>query len=315
VRERRYDPATATWTTFANVPPDRAADEVQPCPLCRLPLPDEGVAVVEEALPPLEPDPPPPRTAGVAPYDVAPAVGASEIVVHAADHRATLASLGPDRLEAAIHVWADRYAAIGARPEIGYALVHASVGDEAGATLAHPHSRIDAYAEIPPVPRLELETARERLAATGRCVFCEIVTAERLDERRVVCENDSFLAFVPFAARLPYEVHVIAQRHAASLLDLTDAERRALARLLHAVLAGYDRLFGFPLPYVLAIHQAPTDDGQWQAVSHFHVELAPPHRSAREVRRPYAPQLAGGVHVNPGVPETAAEELRVAVSA
>jgi UDPglucose--hexose-1-phosphate uridylyltransferase len=313
MRERRRDPATGSWTTFANVPPDRRADDLQPCPLCRLPAGSRDVLVVEDPLPPLEASPPRPRTEATGLFAVAAAVGAAEIVSHAPDHEATLVSLGPERLEDAIHVWADRYATLGARSEVGYALVHAAVGDEAGETLAHPHSRIDAYPEIPPVPRRELEAAREHLAATGRCVFCDIVRAERTDEARVVAANANFFAYVPFAARVPYETHVIAQRHAASLLDLTDAERAQLARLLHDVLARYDRLFGFPLPYVLAIHQAPTDDGQWQAVSHFHVELTPPHRSATELRRPYAPELAAGVHVNPGVPEQSAEQLRAAV--
>ncbi|MCP9487059.1 MAG: galactose-1-phosphate uridylyltransferase [Gaiellaceae bacterium MAG52_C11] len=313
MRERRWDPATGAWTTFTNVPPDRAPDDLEPCPLCRLPVGAYDVLVVEDPLPPLEPSPPPAHTEAAEPYAVTAAIGASEVVAHAPEHEATFVSLGPKRLEDAIHVWADRYATLGARPEIGYVLIHAAVGDAAGATLTHPHSRIDAYPEIVPVPRRELETARGHLLATDRCVFCDIVASERGDGARVVKANDSFLAFVPFAARVPYEVHVLAQRHAPSLLELTDVERAELARLLHQVLAGYDRLFDFPLPYVLAIHQAPTDDGQWQSVSHFHVELTPPHRSADELRRPYPPELAGGVHVNPGVPERSAEQLRAAV--
>jgi len=313
MRERRLDPTTRAWTTFANIPPDRPEEAVQPCALCSLPQAGGSIAVVEDLLPMLEASPPPASTGAEPPYEVAAARGASELVVHAREHDETLRTLGPERLEQAIHVWADRYAELGRRPEIGYALVHATVGDEAGATLAHPHSRVDAYPEIPPVPLRELETARAQLEATGRCVFCDVVTAERRDGRRVVAANDSFLAFVPFAARLPYEVHVIAQRHAGSLVDLTDVERTALARLLHAVLRAYDGLFGQPLPYVLAIHQAPTDDGQWQSVSHFHVELTPPHRSASEVRRPYAPELVGGIHVNASVPERSAEQLRAVV--
>ncbi|HVM68379.1 MAG TPA: hypothetical protein VM204_00910, partial [Gaiellaceae bacterium] len=173
---------------------------------------------------------------------------------------------------------------------------------------------IEAFPEIPPVPLLELTTAHDYLRASGRCVLCDVVVAERADRSRFVAENDSFVALVPFAARAPYEVHVLAQRHAASLLDLTDVERAALAELLDDVLRGYDGLFGFPLPFALGIHQAPTDDGQWQHVSHFHVELVPPHRSADELRRPYPPELFAGAYVNAGVPERAAAELREAVA-
>lgn len=273
MRERRVDPGSGSWTVFE--------DPAEPSEACRLcGLPGDGFAVVEE---------------------VADAVGASELVAHAPDHEATLLSLGPQRLEQAIHVWADRYAALGARREIGYALVHATLGGERG---THPHSRIDAYPEIPPVPRVELQTARDHLIATGRCVFCDIVSSERSGESRVVAANYSFLAFVPYAARVPHEVHVMAQRHAASLVDLTDAERTALARLLHDVLGAYEQVVESPNGYTLAIHQAPTDDGQWQSVSHFHVELLPALP---------APDLAAGAHLNPVAPERSAELLRAAV--
>jgi UDPglucose--hexose-1-phosphate uridylyltransferase len=314
VRERRRDPVTGAWTTFANVPPDRRVDELGPCPLCRLSDEPFDVLVVEDPLPPLEPSPPPAATLAAEPYAVAAAVGASELVVHGPEHEATLATLGAERLEHAVHVWADRYAELGARPEVGYALVHAAVGEGAGATLRHPHSRIEAYPEIPPVPLRELETGREYLVATGRCVLCDVLTAERRDPARVVAANDGFVALVPFAARFPYEVHVLAQRHAPSLLDLTDVERAALADVLQRVLAGYYRLFGFPLPYSLAVHQAPTDDGPWQPVSHFHIEVVPPHRGADELRRPYPPELAAGAYVNAAVPERAAAELRGAIA-
>ena len=312
MRERRRDPVTGAWTTLANVPPDRAADGLGPCQLCRVAEPPYDVVVVEDELPPLEADPPPASTTAVEPYAVAPALGASEVVLHGPEH-VPLSALGRDRLEHAIHVWADRYAALGGRDEVQYVLVHAAAGAEAGATAEHPHSRLTAYPEIPPVPLLELVTAREHLRATGRCVLCDLVRTERVEESRVVAANDSFVAVVPFAARVPYEVHVLAQRHAASLLDLTDVERAALAELLDDVLRGYDGLFGFPLPFALGIHQAPTDDGQWQHVSHFHVELVPPHRSADELRRPYPPELFAGAYVNAGVPERAAAELREAV--
>ncbi|HUQ22133.1 MAG TPA: galactose-1-phosphate uridylyltransferase [Gaiellaceae bacterium] len=317
MRERRLDPVTGLWTTFTNVPPDRAAAEDSSCPLCpaQLGIASYEVVVLEDPHPPLEPSPPPTSTDSTDFYAVAAARGAAEIVAHGDQHDATLKTLGVDALERAIHVWADRYADLGGREEIGYTLVHATVGEEAGATLAHPHSRVDGYPEIPPRPLRELEWARRHLERTGRCVHCDVVRNERRGGTRIVHQDASFLAFVPFAARAPYEVHVISQRHAASLLDLTNLERRALSEILHRVLSAYDELFGRPLPYVLGIHQAPTDDGQWLDVSHLHVELVPPNRGPSELRRSYAPELEAGVLVNSGVPERSAEELRTALAA
>ncbi len=146
-------------------------------------------------------------------------------------------------------------------------------------------------------------------------MFCDVVARERADAVRIVAHNRSFLAFVPFAARYPYEVQVIAHRHAASILDLTDPERHSLARILKVVLGAYDRLFGFRLPYVMAMHQAPTDDGQWQSVSHLHMEFMPPHRSATRLKYLAGSELGGGAFINDTSPEATAAQLRLAARA
>ena len=161
---------------------------------------------------------------------------------------------------------------------------------------------------------MELEAAGAHMARHGTCVVCDVVGRERADGVRVVAHNRSFLAFVPFAARFPYEVHIVSQRHAASLLDLGDPERLALAEVLQAVVAGYDRLFGFPLPSVMLMHQAPTDDGQHQAVSHLHVELTPLHRSADRLKYLAGSELGAGAFINDTAPEGTAVRLRAAVS-
>jgi UDPglucose--hexose-1-phosphate uridylyltransferase len=130
-----------------------------------------------------------------------------------------------------------------------------------------------------------------------------------------VARNRSFLAFVPFAARFPYEVHVMPQRHASSLLDLSDPERRALAELLQTVVRGYDALFGLPLGYVMSMHQAPTDDGVWEAVSHFHVEFTPFNRTATKLKYLAGSELGAGAFINDTAPEETAAALRAAVAA
>jgi UDPglucose--hexose-1-phosphate uridylyltransferase len=122
----------------------------------------------------------------------------------------------------------------------------------------------------------------------------------------VVAHNRSFIAFVPFAARFPYEVHVTSLRHAASLLDLTDPERLAMAEVIRSVLRGYDRLFRASPPYVMSMHQAPTDDGEHQHISHIHIEFTP--------SQPVAGSAVGaGAFVNDTAPEDTAARLRAAV--
>jgi UDPglucose--hexose-1-phosphate uridylyltransferase len=324
VNERRRDPTTGEWRMFASSRQDRtflpAADH---CPLCptRDPaspteIPESGydIVVFDNRFPSLRPTPPPPMTAGSDLYPVAPASGATEVVVYSDDHDTTLADLGADRITRLIDVWADRYAVLGARDEVAYVFIFENKGEAIGVTLSHPHGQIYGYPDIPPRARLELDTAAAHLAATGGCVFCEVGARERADGVRLVAQNRSFVAFVPFAARFPYEVHVMAQRHASSLLDLTDPERAALAELLETVVRGYDALFGFPLGYVMSMHQAPTDDAGWEPISHFHIEFTPFHRTATKLKYIAGSELGAGAFINDTAPEHTARELRAAVA-
>ena len=322
MNERRLDPTTGEWTTYSAARQERTfLPSAALCPLCptrpgqpetEVPAASYEVVVFDNRFPALMADPPPPPSgAGGGPlHRVEPAVGATEVVLYSDDHALTLADMGAPRVRRLIEVWADRYEQLGLRNEVAYVLVFENKGEAMGVTLHHPHGQIYGYPEIPPRPRLELTTARAHLEANGTCMHCDVVARERADGVRVVDENSAFVAFVPFAARYPYEVHVSARRHAASLLDLSDPERDYLADVLASVLRAYDGVFGFSLPYVMVMHQAPTDDGQWQPVSHLHVEFTPPHREARKLKYLAGSELGGGAFLNDVFPEEAAGRLR-----
>ena len=316
--ERRRDPLTGQWRTFATHRQDRTflPSDVD-CPLCpsglEIPAPDYDVVVFDNRFPSFTLSPPPPTITDTDLYRVAPAVGVTEVVVYTSEHTATLADLPTDRIARVVDVWADRYAALGAREEVAYVFLFENKGEAIGVTLHHPHGQIYAYPEIPPLARVELEAGRAHLLEHGTCVVCDVVARERADGVRVVARNRTFIAYVPFAARFPYEVHVTAHRHATSVLDLSDRERLDLADLLSTVARAYDGLFGFSLPYVMSVHQSPTDDGDWLDVSHFHVEFTPIHRTAERLKFLAGSELGAGAFVNDTVPEHTAAALRAAV--
>ena len=320
MNERRLEPTTRQWTTFSSARQERTfLPSSEHCPLCpsrpglpatEVPREAYEVVVFDNRFPALMAAPPPPSEGGGPLHRTEPALGATEVILYSDDHALTLADMGAARIRRLVEVWADRYERLGSRDEVAYVLVFENKGEAMGVTLHHPHGQIYGYPEIPPRALLELTTARAHLEEHGTCVHCDVVAHERADGVRLVDENHSFVAYVPFAARYPYEVHVAARRHAPSLLDLTDPERTALADLLASVLRAYDGLFGFSLPYVMVMHQAPTDDGQWQPVSHFHVEFLPPHRRADRLKYLAGSELGGGSFLNDVCPEDAASRLR-----
>ncbi len=323
--ERRYDPTMGEWRMFARHRQDRTyLPPDDHCPLCptrdpdrptEIPLPAFDIVVFENRFPSLVRHPPEPDVAGSDLYPVEPSVGVNEVVVYSDDHDLALAQMEAPRIARLVEVWANRYAELAARDDVGYVFIFENRGVAVGVTLHHPHGQIYAYPDVPPRPRRELDVAIAHLRDHGTCVYCDVVARERGDGVRVVAQNRSFLAFVPFAARYPYEIHVMPHRHAASLLDLTDPERLALGELLREVLSGYDRLFGFPMPYVMSMHQAPADDGQHQAVSHLHLEFTPPHRTETKLKYLAGSELGAGAFINDTAPEETAARLRAAVEA
>ena len=106
----------------------------------------------------------------------------------------------------------------------------------------------------------------------------------------------------------------MVNQHAPSLLDPSDPERLALAELLRTVVRAYDALFGFSVPSVIRLHQAPTDAGDWLDVSHVHLELARLHGTADRLTFLAGSELGAGAYINDTVPEQTVAALREAVA-
>jgi UDPglucose--hexose-1-phosphate uridylyltransferase len=239
---------------------------------------------------------------------VRPASTGCEVVVYTPEHTATLARLPADRVRLLVDVWADRYKELGARSEVKYVYIFENKGEEIGVTLHHPHGQIYALPFVPPFAEAELRSAGEHLDTTGRCLHCDQVTSET-EGSRMLFADTSMAAFVPLAARWPYEVHVYPRRHVGTIADLDDAERWDLADALLRVANTYDRHFGFSTPYVMAMHQAPTDERSWPE-AHLHVEFYPPHRRADRLKHLAGVELGAGTFVNDTKPEDTASQLR-----
>ncbi len=338
--ERRYDPTRDEWVTVATHRQERTYQPpAEQCPLCptrdwnnptEIPRTSFEIAVFDNRFPSLTPDPAAQDIAATELVPVEPAAGRCEVIVYSDRHDTSLAGVGLDRLRLLVDVWADRYEVLGTGTEVRYVLAFENKGDVIGVTLPHPHGQIYGYSDVPPVPLRELRAADDHRRRTGRCVQCDVVAGEVADGRRIVAQRGDIVAFVPAWARFPYEVHIAPLHHRPDLPAVADVERDDVAEVLERLLRGYDALFGFPLPYVMGIHQAPTCAphelggrlrltgglerlSSWAPISHLHWEFAPVHRSADKIKYVAGSELMGGAYLADVAPEAAAERLRRAV--
>ena len=323
MNQLRWDPTLEEWVSYATHRQDRTfLPPAEYCPLCptkpggfptEVPRESYDIVVFENKFPSFVPDASEPEEPGTELSPTAPGRGAAEVVVYSEDHDATLAELSERRIRNLIEAWADRYRELGAREEIEYVFIFENKGEAIGVTLHHPHGQIYGYPFIPPRPKKELEAARAHRERNGTCLHCDLLAEERADGRRILHEGEHFTVFVPFHAHFPYEAHVYARRCVPSLAYLDENERQDLAHALKRLLTGYDALWGFSLPYMMAMHQAPTDGSGYEEVAHFHVEFYPPNRTAEKLKYLAGSETGAGAFIMDALPEATAGELREAV--
>lgn len=318
--ELRWHPLLREWVITSTERQDRTfLPPKDYCPLCpqrpggaptEAPSPYRILSFLNR-FPSLSPEPPALAVSGSELYPVEPAQGVCEVIVYTPDHESTLADRSVDEIEELVYVWRDRYRELAALPYVKYVYLFENKGEAIGVTLHHPHGQLYAFPFIPPRLERELESLRAHREATGRCLLCDVVTAEREDGRRIVLESDAFVAAVPFYARWPYEVHVWSCSHRASLLDLSGAELRDLAEVLKEIMGRYDALWGFSMPYMMVLKQLPTD-GRGREADHFRIEFYPPLRTPGKLKYLAGVETGAGTFINDTLAEEKAAELRAA---
>ena len=224
--------------------------------------------------------------------------GKAEVLLYSPNHEASFASLGPTGIMKVLRLWDNRYRELGDRADVAYVLEFENRGPEVGATIKHPHGQIYAFDEVPPLPKAELELGYDAVARE----------LETLDPELVIAEHGDWVCWIPAAAVWPYELR-FAPRTPYAHISAAEESWPNLAACLSDGLGRLDRLFSAPMPYMLWIHQKPTDGGQWPT-SHIHFHVTPLLRAAGVQRFVAGAEQGAGVFLNPVPPEVAAEHLR-----
>lgn len=240
--------------------------------------------------------------------------GICRVLCFSPRHDLTLGKMSVAEIRPVIDEWAAQTADLAADPRINYVQVFENRGAMMGASNPHPHGQIWATESLPNEPSAELRTQQAYLAEHGQCLLCRYLALELSEHARIVADNDSWVAVVPFWAVWPFETLVLPRRHLASIEDLTDADRDLFADILHRITAGYDRVFDTSFPYSMGLHGAPTDS-QPHPEWHFHAHFYPPLLRSATIRKFMVGFELLGSPQRDLTPELAAETLRRAFSA
>lgn len=276
-----------------------------------IPAPTYEIVVFENKFPSLRRDPPEPAVEGTELMPARPAFGVCEVVCYTPQADAELATLPVGKVEELVYVWADRFEELGAREVVQYVYIFENKGREIGVTLTHPHGQIYAYSYLPPIPARELAAAKRHFEQTGRDLIGDVLAQELADGRRIVAENTHFVALVPFFARYPYEMHILPRAARPAITDFDAEEKRALAEMLKVVIEKYNNLWNRSLPYIMLMHQRPTDRTSADyAYYRFHIEFYPPFRTPDRLKYLAGSEAGAGAFINDTLPEITAQTLR-----
>lgn len=324
----RFDATTRDWVLFAPArarrphPPAERSREEQPastCPFCpghedrtpgeilRLGADHEGgwsVRVVPNKFPALERSASPGQTELGRVFREMGGYGVHEVVVASPDHSSALARQPTGQIERVLRVIHERFTALMKDRLLRAIVVFENHGERAGTSLSHPHWQIIATPVVPHHLRLKQAIAMDYFDRTSRCLHCVTLDEELAAGERVLAANDDYVAVLPFASHVAYQLRILPREHRASFAGVAPSRLRSLAEILRDVLARLDRLLGDP-DYNLTLATAPIGDEQ-ERYFLWHIDVLP------RLATPAGFEIGSGMSINPVLPEQAARELRAA---
>ena len=239
-------------------------------------------------------------------YDKMTGIGANEVFIETSVHDIRQSGMSRAQLENLFWAYRDRIIDLLRYTRMRSVLIYKNCGRFAGATLDHGYSLLVALPIVPRAITEEMEGAKRHFGAKERCIFCDVIRQEIQSEKRLVSENGSFVAFEPFAPRVPFETWIMPKRHAPRYESIEPAEVHDLAMIFREVLSKLDAGLCRP-DYNYYIHTAPSG-GECDACFHWHMEILP--RLAPATGLEWGAEL----HFNATPPEDAARFLKTIVT-
>lgn len=228
-------------------------------------------------------------------------LGYHEVVI-TADHQRQLAQFSPEEVKMAIDLYQERYLELMNRKFIKYISIFHNHGQEAGASVAHPHSQLIAIPVIDPDLRDSLDGAESFYQSQGKCVYCTMINWDIKNGQRIIYQNEKFVVLCPFAPQISFEVRVYPKEHQPYFEKMDENDKKLFADALQKALSMVYQGLKDPA-YNFYFHTAPCD-GASHDHYHWHLNILP----RMNIWAGF--ELAAGIEISTIEPEKAAEFLR-----
>jgi len=206
------------------------------------------------------------------PFNTIGGIGFHEVIV-LGSHAKPLAKLKPLEIAELIDSFQERYISLMNRKFVNYISIFHNHGQEAGASVAHPHCQLIALPVIDPDIQRSLNGSRDFFQKNKQCVHCIMIDWERAQKKRVIFENSDFVAVCPFVSRVAFEIRVYPKEHKSYFERITKQEKTELAE---ALLVGLKTIYkGLNDPALnFFLHTSPCD-GKDHNHYHWHFIIMP----------------------------------------
>ncbi len=235
-------------------------------------------------------------------YDKMNGIGAHEVIIETNQHQYDLADLSVDSVYNLVNTYQKRILDLKKDPRLRYVMIFKNFGAIAGASLEHSHSQLIATPIIPKRVIEEMDGAKRYFEYRDRCIFCDIIAQETKTSKRMVSENNNFIAICPFAPRFPFEIWILPRHHISNFEDTDDASLYDFAFILKDCLVRLKKALNTP-PYNFIIHTTPITLKGIEFY-HYHIEIIP------VLTRIAGFEWGTGFYINPTAPEESASYLK-----
>ncbi|MFA6252180.1 MAG: galactose-1-phosphate uridylyltransferase [Candidatus Paceibacterota bacterium] len=198
--------------------------------------------------------------------------GHHELVI-TSDHNKNISELPVKKIKEMFDCYKSRIITLKKDRFVKYISIFQNCGEKAGASQKHPHSQIITIPFVDKELEMIVKNSKKYFNKNKKCIHCEIIKQEIKNKKRLILENDSFVAYVPYAPKFTFQIIIAPKKHRGLFEEIAEKEKLDLAEILKKSLIRYKKKLN-DSAYNFFLYNAPSDNKDY-SFFHWYVSLAP----------------------------------------